>query len=169
MKAIKICNQCGKEHECYPNARYCPECRVIRQKERAQRMRLYGAMRPLGTKDNCTRCGAEYIVESGLQKYCPKCRQEAYLEMDRIGGMKYYGANSDEINPKRNIRRIETRAEKQPIINTHRRKPPKKSCEWCGNIFAHHGTRSKTCSVECKRMYYNKRKREARKENNNAF
>ena len=39
--------------------------------------------RPLGSVDKCERCGKEYTVESGRQKYCPDCQREAVLEWQR--------------------------------------------------------------------------------------
>ncbi|MEN6312775.1 MAG: hypothetical protein ABFD25_00850 [Clostridiaceae bacterium] len=98
-----------------------------------------GPARPLGSIDKCERCGKDYVVEGGLQRFCPECQPIHAQEYDRETGLEFYHENKDRINPYR---------------NENRRKDPVK-CKWCGKIFAP-GTRSNTCSPECERLYKNK-------------
>ena len=96
-------------------------------------------MRPLGSIDKCKMCGNDYIVNSGLQRFCPACQLPHRLDNDRTGGLKYYNNNKDAINPVRNLLR-----QIGPV-----------KCSWCGKEFETHN-RTKCCSDECKRKAKNR-------------
>ena len=95
----RTCKLCGVEFLGGPRAFYCPGCRKIRQKEASARARKRGgAARPIGSADKCEWCGAEYIVNSGRQKYCSdKCQHEAVLEWQRKHKKGYNKASGQDI------------------------------------------------------------------------
>ena len=110
----RTCRACGRSFPGGPRAWYCPRCRIERQREshaRHRERRRNGDIRPLGSTDNCLRCGAEYKVTSPAQKYCPDCAVEAVKEKDREQGMSYYLDKKDIINPERNRRRRNNKRE----------------------------------------------------------
>lgn len=128
------CKLCGAEFLGGPRASYCPECRKIRQKEASERARKRGgAARPIGSIDKCEWCGAEYIVNSGRQKYCSdKCQYEAVLEWQRKH-KKGYNKTSG-----------------QDIKKVERRKEKKKICAYCGRVFSS-STSTNLCSDYCRK------------------
>lgn len=101
----RICRQCGASFKGGPRAWYCPSCRAIRQREQAARRRRLGPNRHLGDIDQCIICGKDYIIEGGLQKYCPDCAPEQIKAIDKIQGLQYYHTNKDKINSVRKIKR----------------------------------------------------------------
>ena len=104
----RICRECGISFEGDPRAWYCPECRYYRQKElNIKRKKNGGTRRKLCSFDVCERCGAEYIVRSGLQRFCPKCAPINARETDTRLGLVYYNANKEKINPQRCEKRRE--------------------------------------------------------------
>lgn len=75
------CQQCGKSFTSTANrALYCPQCRKVRQNERAKAYRNKiekGIMtRTIGQTEICPECGNSYILKSGSQKVCENCRKE---------------------------------------------------------------------------------------------
>lgn len=150
MLQQRICQQCGRSFEGGPRAYYCPSCRIERKRYHDadfQRRKRKGNYRPLGSIDKCERCGKEYIVEGGLQRFCKVCRPEHYREHDRETAIEFYHNNKDRINPVRNQRR---------------RKGPK-TCVICGKEFTTN-TRAITCSCECRRKDINKKRKLQRRE-----
>lgn len=143
MLQNRICKQCGIEFTGGPRAYYCESCRETRRmasnKEYKVRKKK-GLARQIGSIDICIRCGKEYSVNAGQQRFCQDCQKDHNLEHDRITGLKYYHLNKENINPVRNIRR-----QNGPI-----------KCDWCGKEFITH-TRTKTCSPECSRKIKNHR------------
>lgn len=144
MLQQRICQQCGCSFKGGPRAFYCPECREMRRLEYdriyKQKLRAGYIGRPLGSIDKCEQCGKDYIVNGGLQRFCPDCQSIHAKEYDRETAIEFYHAHKDRINPVRYQRR---------------RKPPKK-CAWCGKEFTA-GTRALTCSPECRRKYTSKK------------
>ena len=128
----KSCTMCGRLFKGGPRSFYCPSCRIIRERERAEKYRKNGYSRPLGSIDKCKLCGKDYIVNSGLQQYCKNCQRPHALEHDRKSGLKYYHANRFTINPIRNVRR---------------RKWPT-TCKVCGNPL--HKTGTLYCCNQCR-------------------
>ncbi|MFQ8899159.1 MAG: hypothetical protein ACLR71_13950 [[Clostridium] scindens] len=90
----------------------------------------------MGGADICQRCGKEYIVCSGTQRYCEECSKIAIMEIDRNQGLEWYKKNADTYNP----------------IRYDRRKVKKRKCSICGREFDPCGTALKVCSPECDRI-----------------
>lgn len=149
------CRYCGITFKGGPRAWYCPECRRLREAERAKKYRNDGFQRHLGDIDICKNCGKKYIVQSGPQKYCPDCKIEMERKLGAKQSLEYYNKNKDEINPKRN----------------ERRRAIEKSCVVCGKLF-YSPDCSKCCSEECshellksnQRLVYDKRRRQKNKD-----
>lgn len=150
----RICRECGEDFKGGPRAYYCPSCRVERQKQHARdykKRKRSGEVRPLGSKNKCERCGAEYTVQAGSQRFCPECQPIHAAEYDRVTSLEFYNQHKDRINPPRKLKR-----RKRSNI-----------CVWCGNEFEPVNG-STTCSDECKRLYRNKYMREYNKRKNGA-
>ena len=130
----RTCKLCGVEFLGGPRASYCPKCRKIRQKEASARARKRGgAARPIGSVDKCKWCGAEYIVNSGRQKYCSdECQREAVLEWQRKHKEGYNKISG------------------QDIKKAQRRKEKKKICVYCGRVFSS-PTPTNLCSEYCRK------------------
>lgn len=131
----RVCRQCGKVFPGGPRAWYCPECRKVRTREQNARHKRAGAARPLGSVDKCESCGREYIVNSGLQRYCPQCATGKYREADREQSKAWNAANT---TPER--RKEERNAAKAEI-----------PCAVCGKLFVPVGVAT-TCGPECHRQ-----------------
>lgn len=100
----RICIDCGRSFPGGPRARRCPDCRAVRKKEMDRlRRQSGGPKRKLGSVDICQRCGKEYIVEGGRQRYCPGCQRDAALEWQR--GRKAAYNKRPEVEQKRKERR----------------------------------------------------------------
>ena len=138
----RICKSCGITFSGGPRAWYCPECRRLRQNELSRKRYGRPPARRLGSTDTCQNCGATYIVASGKQKYCEKCRPEMAKKIDAEQSLEYYNKNKDTINPKR----YEKREEKRKSI-----------CVICGKIYDKTNP-SLCCSDECRRIYKEKKK-----------
>lgn len=69
----RVCRQCGKPFPGGPRAWYCPDCRAERAREHKRCHQQRGPARPLGSVDQCTACGRDYIVTGARQRYCPAC------------------------------------------------------------------------------------------------
>ena len=73
MISEKICINCGLPFKGGPRAYYCPGCRLERQRDQNRDFKLRkkkGEYRKLGSADKCERCGKDYVVEAGLQRFC---------------------------------------------------------------------------------------------------
>ena len=72
----RTCRMCGAGFAGGPRAVFCPDCGEKRKamcwKNFCERKRA-GKVRKFGTSDICEKCGSEYIVKGGLQKYCKNC------------------------------------------------------------------------------------------------
>lgn len=146
MLQQRTCRQCGNQFKGGPRAFYCHSCRIERRREQCRdfrRRERKGDIRPLGSIDKCERCRKDYVVVSGLQRFCPVCQPVHAQEYDRETSLDFYHDNKDRINPVRYERR---------------RKGPKK-CAWCGKEFIAN-TCTNTCSPECRRHLKNKRWRD---------
>lgn len=145
----RICRECGADFKGGPRAYYCPSCRIERRKQNARefrRRKRSGEVRPLGSKDKCERCGAEYTVQAGAQRFCPECQPIHAAEYDRVTSLEFYNQHKDRINPPRKLKR-----RKRSNI-----------CVWCGNEFEPVNG-STTCSDECRRQDINRYHREREK------
>ena len=139
----RTCCQCGAVFSGGPRARYCPDCRAERKRAADRRCRANGPERPIGSVDKCTICGTEYIVRSGLQRYCDGCADSAIKAIDRAAGIAYYADNRDAIK----ARRAELRKDR-------------KVCVICGAVFDP-GSPAVTCSDACAAELRRQRQREA--------
>lgn len=75
----RICADCGETFMGNINSKYCQECKQKRRKlidAQKYKRKSEGTIRTLGSLDHCLSCGKEYIVLSGIQKYCPECSKE---------------------------------------------------------------------------------------------
>ena len=126
----RTCHTCGANFIGGPRASYCPTCRAEREKVRKQKYRSTGFSRHLGDIDNCVICGGEYVIQSGLQKYCPKCAPDAVREIDRAQS-KSWNAEHDYY--------IKRREKSRSGV---------KVCVVCGREIVP-GTPTVTCSPEC--------------------
>lgn len=131
---MRKCKMCGVEFIGGPRAFYCANCRRIRQTEANERARKRGgASRPIGSIDKCELCGAEYIVNSGRQKYCSeKCQHKAVLEWQREHKKGY------------------SKTSGQDIKKTERRKEKRKICVYCGCTFSS-SKPTNACSEYCRK------------------
>ncbi|WP_127580779.1 hypothetical protein [Paenibacillus koleovorans] len=143
----RTCKQCSASFEGGPRAYYCPTCRYERTKiadalhKRKQRAGMVS--RPLGSTDQCERCGNDYVVAGGLQRFCQTCKPIHAKEYDRDTSIEFYHENKERINPTRNPKR-----RKRSNI-----------CAWCQKVFEPVDGRT-TCSDECKRLHTNRNVRE---------
>jgi Zn finger protein HypA/HybF involved in hydrogenase expression len=106
----RTCIDCGESFQGGPRSWRCPSCRIERDHVTTADYRArkrQGAVRSLGSTDICERCGNQYEVKAGLQRFCEDCQRAHALEKDRELGLKYYESKKDEINPARNERRRE--------------------------------------------------------------
>jgi hypothetical protein len=126
----RTCRTCGAIFSGGPRAWYCPTCRKEREKSRNRKYRASGFSRHLGDIDICVICGKEYVVCSGLQKYCPDCAPEAVREIDREQSIRWNREN-DYYAKRKEIPRSGV-----------------KVCVVCGREMSP-STNTVTCSPEC--------------------
>lgn len=77
VRWLTHCIDCGKLIYRPIKCIRCEACQLAINQERHKEHQRAKPARPLGSTDICTVCGKPYIVESGLQKYCPDCREAA--------------------------------------------------------------------------------------------
>lgn len=126
----RTCHTCGAAFLGGPRARYCPTCRAERQKARERKYQASGYSRHLGDIDNCVICGGEYVIQSGRQKYCPRCAPDAIREIDRAQAIRW-SAEHDYYAKRRETPRSGV-----------------KVCVVCGREIVP-GTPTVTCSPDC--------------------
>lgn len=78
----RTCHTCGTIFKGGSRAWYCPTCRAERQILASRRHRQHPG-RKIGSIDHCENCGKEYIVNGGLQRYCPECAPEMVKRIKR--------------------------------------------------------------------------------------
>lgn len=125
------CRQCGVSFQGGPRAWYCPNCRQERRRARERGYQRNGSLRKLGSTDLCIRCGKEYIVVSGRQKYCPFCAGEAINETVRQHKRQYAAERSEQM----------AQYKKDMARNRH-------VCVVCGTVFDA-DVPTVTCSPAC--------------------
>ncbi|MDF2648245.1 MAG: hypothetical protein K0Q73_4050 [Paenibacillus sp.] len=106
----RVCktSSCGRAFSGGPRAYYCPECRAERQRKQSSEYKCrkrVGTIRRHGSLDICERCGNQYTVNSGAQRFCPDCQPIHNKEYDRETALPFYHEHKDRINPVRNERR----------------------------------------------------------------
>lgn len=148
----RVCTVCGASFDGGPSARYCPNCRAERQRERGRYYKKHGSNRKLGSTDICAVCGKEYVVKSGLQKYCPDCAEAAIREKDREASRRWNAENT-------------TAAERKAVRKTAVAAIP---CAVCGKMFYPGGGTPITCSPECSAELQRRRHAAYEKQNKDA-
>ena len=135
---LRKCVVCGATFPGGPRAKYCTECRKERAKrsarEYAQR-KAAGNTRPLGSVDICQVCGGEYVVESGLQKYCPSCAAEAVRQVILPQKRERAAQHRDEFAARKKELKVDSAI-----------------CAYCGKPYISTSP-TVTCSPECAREY----------------
>lgn len=137
------CPDCGREVYVHIKSKRCSDCQRAadnrHNEEHRQRVKA-GHGRQLGSMDMCERCGKQYVVNSGRQRYCPACAPIAWAENDR--------RLSREWN-----REYYSTPESREARNAERRalKPYNKTCAICGKPFTTDDLRTLCCSEDCER------------------
>ena len=139
----RICKICGAAFLGYPRSFFCPACSAERKKQQKKIYNRRQPARPLGSVDICENCGKEYIVKSGLQKYCPDCAENKVRENIRAHKREYMAENSE----KSKELKAQTRGKRY-------------ICPICGKEFEKH-TSAATCSAECERELRRRRQNRA--------
>lgn len=127
------CKICGASFMGYPRSFFCPECSAERKRQQKKTYNRRNPARPLGSIDICEACGKEYIVKSGLQKYCPDCAKEQVDKKIRQHKREYMAENKEKVQALKN----ETRGKRY-------------ICPICGKEFEKH-TSAAACSDECEK------------------
>lgn len=139
----RTCKICGDTFLGYPRSFFCPSCSADRKRQQKKIYNRRQPARPLGSVDICENCGKEYIVKSGLQKYCPECAKEQVNRNIRTHKREYMAENSE----KSEKLKAETRGKRY-------------ICPICGKEFEKH-TSVATCSPECEKELRRRRQNRA--------
>lgn len=134
---IAKCSECGIEFLGGIAAKYCPDCRRKKANEASAKSKKNKDKRKIGNIDYCQRCGAEYTVKSGKQKYCAECAAIVLAEHNReVSKQKYHENNLKEkqAEQKRELKREST------------------VCPACGKPFTPNRTNQMYCSAECRKI-----------------
>jgi len=115
----------------YPKSKRCPSCQSDVNRKRGAAFHREGAARKIGSTDICQRCGAEYIVEGGMQRYCKACAPTAVRENVLKQKRRYAAENAGRVAPKKAANRSYN-----------------KVCTICGKVFDA-DTPTVTCSPAC--------------------
>lgn len=127
----RTCIECSKTFWGYPKSKRCPTCQADVNRRRDAAYHREGPARKIGAADVCERCGAEYTVEGGLQRYCKACAPIAIRENVLARKRQYAADNAERLAPQK--------AENRSY---------NKVCTICGKIFDAN-TPTVTCSPEC--------------------
>lgn len=131
IRRTRVCQDCGRTFEGMPRSKRCPDCSYKKKLEDKRRYNSTPSERPLGSIDRCLLCGKEYIVKSGMQKYCSqKCSRIGSLQSQRK-------------------RKKELRTEKDNKKREQRRSEREKICAYCGKSFWV-STSENVCSDYCR-------------------
>lgn len=158
----KPCMDCGKIVRMHIKSKRCKECQEAanRRNDAVHRQaKARGHTRELGANDLCTVCGKPYIINSGMQKYCPSCAPAATKAADSQATLAWIRSAYGEDPAKRDARNAKRRNnwESQP-----------RRCIVCGAQYLPQSPRRKTCSDKCQTEYYGQRQREYDKKRNKA-
>ena len=130
----KTCQICGRKIDGYIATKYCPECSREKRNERQKTYRQKGFTRHIGDVDRCARCGAEYMVQSGAQKYCKLCAKLVEKENDHRQAVEYYHNRGGK---------------EKSIENAKKIKENTTVCPVCGKLFTALKKNPVYCSREC--------------------
>lgn len=158
------CMDCGKVVRMHIKSKRCTACQRLANMaadRESKRRQTAGKTRKIGSLDICQRCGKEYTVTAGSQRYCPACAEAAWKENDREKAKAQMRENlkDEAYREQRNAKR--RNVELQTAIRT---------CVICGKEFKPYSGRSMACSPECQkehrlrhmREYYHQHKEEKR-------
>lgn len=142
--SVRPCMDCGKILRMHIKSKRCPECQ--RAANRANNLRHLhnvrsGSTRRLGSTDLCERCGNPYVVNSGVQRYCPVCAPQATRDNDRAASRALAAEKLKDAS----FRAARNEARRSNYQNTPR------ICVVCGAEYLPHAPRQKTCSDACAR------------------
>lgn len=132
------CISCGAEIFRPVKCIRCMACQDAVDRARDAMHKANGPSRPLGSTDHCQRCGKEYIVEGGRQKYCKACAHVATMDSIRAHKREYAAAR--RADPEQG----------EAIRQAKRIVPQKRVCRRCGKAFDA-STRAEYCSDACRR------------------
>ena len=104
----RTCAICGAVFPGGPAAKYCPSCKIEPKRKRDREHKRRGTLRPIGSADICEKCGKEYTVTGGKQKYCPACSAEAIAETVRGKKRVYSAENHDVLRQKYKEKRLKS-------------------------------------------------------------
>lgn len=138
----RVCADCGEVFWGYPKSKRCPSCQREADLASKREYQKRGPMRSLGSVDHCAKCGEEYIVMSGLQRYCKDCAEAATRENIRRDKREYNASRPDIVDKVRELGR------------------GGKVCAVCGGAVPA-GTSSVTCSPECAAEHLRRRRARA--------
>lgn len=166
----KTCATCGVGFSGGSVAIYCPACRAerIRDRDRKRNSQHREKARKIGSTDLCVVCGVEYVVKSGMQKYCPtcqitetkKCWQESFIRQYHGNPVRRQEMLDNSIKwAKNNQERVKNNSHRNYLnniadINDKRRKRygfklrplgRVEPCPKCGNNFIVHERNQKYC------------------------
>ena len=127
----RVCMDCGAVFMGYPKSKRCPSCAAAAKRRRDANQKRSGPARPLGSTDLCQNCGKEYIVVSGMQRYCKDCAAEATLSNVRSHKRAYNDTHKDTLYPAKTANRSYN-----------------KVCLVCGSVFDSDEP-TVTCSPAC--------------------
>lgn len=144
---VAICAECGIEFAGGIAAKYCPDCRRKKANEASAKSKKNKDKRKIGSIDHCQRCGAEYTVKSGKQKYCAECAAMVLAEHNReVSQQRYHENNLKE----------KQAAQKKEL------KQESTICPACGKPFTPNRTNQMYCSAECRKIGGKKNKKQAK-------
>lgn len=138
MLWTSTCMDCGATFRRPIKCIRCAECQHKIKLKKWHEWKKNGSKRLLGSKDICKNCGAEYIVQSGMQRYCKNCA-EAMMNKNIRAHKRAYAAGQRADPEKSAEIKYRKRLVPTPII-----------CKWCGAEFYNsHG--ACYCSSECRK------------------
>lgn len=147
---LRTCVDCGMEFYGGPRAKRCPECSLERRRFVQNEQQKRGVRRPLGTKDYCELCGSEYIVRSGLQKYCSdQCQHKAGLLLLR----EYKSKNNVKYRSKRKERRANKIFVCEYCSKKFKRTQANKSTVYCSDFCRKEQHKLRQCIHDINRGY----------------
>ena len=122
----RTCRECGAQFDGGPRAWYCPSCRADRKRAQSKARNRGAPQRKLGSTDQCARCGKDYIVTAGLQRYCKECAP-VHLREVVLPDKRIYAAQRSASRDRKTI----------------------SACVICGKAFDTSIHQYTTCSPEC--------------------
>lgn len=156
------CMDCGKIVRMHIKSKRCKVCQEAanRRNDAAHlQAKAKGHTRELGANDRCTICGRLYIINSGMQKYCPACAPSAIKAADSRATLAWIQAAEEEDPTRRDERNRKRRSKWESTP---------RSCVVCGAQFLPPTPRRKTCSEECQQAYHRQQQKASDAKRNKA-